>query len=193
MGYFVLSQADSLPRSRGESELRAAIEHVGSGQASGSGNSVEAQQLARGMSDTMAKIRETLFEKSKRESILDSHDGFKTYCDLQEGQCVFLIHVPELRRFTEQAKESLGKTAWAVGQSLLRSSKEATPGMRLAIGLRGIAAFDRVLTGKFEAEHSNTPAQSGLGEVKEGFGCERELYSWFASPSTNTHAPAAAP
>jgi hypothetical protein len=193
MGYFVLNQADSLPGTRGDSELRAAVEHLGSTQPSASGNSVEAQQLARKMSDTMTKIRETYFEKSKRESILDSHDGFRTYCDLQEGQCVFLIHVPELRRFTKEAKESLGKTAWAIGQSLLRASKQRAPGMRLAVGLRGIAAFDRVLIGKFEPEHSNTPAKTGLEEVKEGFGCERELYSWFASPSANTNAPAVAP
>lgn len=190
MGYFVISQADSLPRAAGERELRVAVEHLGSGQPSASGNSAEAQKLAGKMSDAMTKIREAFFEKSKRESMLDSRDGFKTYCDLRSGQCVFLIHVPELRRFTKEAKESLGKHAWALAQTMLRSSSEAKAGMRLAVGLRGIAAFDRILMGKFEP--STTDVQRyGPSDVKEGFGCERELNSWFSSETTN--APAATP
>jgi hypothetical protein len=67
-------------------------------------------------------------------------------------------------------------------QDLLEKSGKGKPGMRLAVGLRGIAAYSQVLTGQYisGASDSNT----GITQAYEGFGCEHQLDSWFA-PSTS--------
>jgi len=178
MASLLINHADRLPRTPGEIEVRAAADLLGSGKAAGSGNSAEARKLANDMSETMTKIREAFFEKANRASLLDSHDVFRTYCDLRENQCVFLVHVPELRRFSSDAKESLGKSAWTIANEILKSTGHGKEGMRLAVGLRGIVAFDHVLIGRFEAEYK--PDAMSIRTVRGGFGSERELYSWFA-------------
>ena len=178
MGYLVVNHAVRLPRTPGEAELRGAVDLLDSGKPSGSGNSPEARKLATDMSQSMAKMREKFFQKATRVSVLDSHDAFRTYCDLRENQCLFLVHVPELRRFTSDAKDSLGKSAWAIAHGMLKSRGQAEPGMRLAVALRGISSFERVLMGTFEPEH-NTDSP-GVTTVRKGYGSEKELYPWFA-------------
>jgi hypothetical protein len=142
------------------------------------------------MSSVMKTMRDTFFEKSKKTSMLDSHDLFRTYCELHDGECIFLVHVPELRRFTSHAKELLGKAAWSTAQSLLKESGAGKPGMRVAVGLRGIAAYDRVLMGDYLPDYKAVGAAQEPGlTTNSGISPESDLYSWFVtSPATNASA-----
>ncbi len=56
--------------------------------------------------------------------------------------------------------------------------------MRLAVALRGIAAYDRVLTGEYSPIFSEE--KTAMPTVNDGFGSEQKLYEWFARPSTNS-------
>ena len=175
----------------GEAEFRQANDTIGSGGTGDSGNTPAAAKLARQMSMLMQVVRTVEFDQSKRKSIMDENDRFKTYCLLRPDECVFLVHVPELRRFTSHAQDSLGKSAWASTQSLLQESKVGKADMRLAVGLRGIAAYNRVLTGHYLAGANET--NSGLADVHEGLTCERELFPWFAEDPQVSSVPASAP
>jgi hypothetical protein len=172
----------------GEAEFRARNNHIGSGGTDWSGNKPAAERMAAEMTKRMRTLRDQYFEKAEKKSVLDEHDGFRTYVDLRDNQCVVLIHVPELRRFNDDAKKSLGEIAWFTAQSLLAENSSGNANMKLAVGLRGIAAYDRLLLGKFQSKA--TKENSGLNETRTDFSCERELYSWFAlpSPATNTNA-----
>src|SRR5262249_24420684 len=104
------------------------------------------------------------------------------YCELREDRCVFLIHVPELRRFSADAQKSLGQMTWLCAQGMLEKSGKGKPGIRLAVGLRGIAAYSQVLTGNYTPGASDS--STGITQIYEGFGCEPKLDSWF-TPSTS--------
>jgi hypothetical protein len=167
-----------MPPLPGKEEYCAANENISAGGSIASGNSSEALALAGQMSKAMKAIREQSIQKSNRSSFLDSHDDFKTYCDLRPGQCVLLVHVPELRRFTSDAQILMGDMAWMAAQVLLKNNGLGKPDLRLAVGLRGISAYDRVLLGTYLPEA--TEEKTGVSQVKEGFECEQELYAWFA-------------
>ena len=193
LGYKIYENVRHMPRRPGEVEFKAANARIGAAAAGDSGNTTEAAKLASTMSGAMKVFRAGNFEQAKEKSWMDEHDQFKTYCDLTRDHCVFLIHVPELRRFDAEAQKSFGQAAWMAAQTLLDKTRTNTPGLRLAVGLRGIAAYNRVLTGKYVS--GATDANSGILNVSEDFGSERELYSWFADmkpPSSGAVIPDAA-
>jgi hypothetical protein len=175
--YKVFQVAHSAPIQPGKAEFRSANSQIGSGGAAASGNNDKAIQLAAAMSKFMQTYRENGISHAEKKSFMDEHDEFRTYCSLREGRCVFLIHVPELRRFTAEAKQSLAEAAWFSAQVLLASGAEH---IRLAVGLRGIAAYDRVLMG----EHTTGDAEKSpfKPNVYDGFNCEKQLIPWFAPP-----------
>ena len=148
-----------------------------------SGNSAAAVDLAEQMAAAMTFVRNRGFTQSESKSLLDQHDTFKVYCDLRSDQCVFLIHIPELRRFEADAQRSLGDLAWVAAQELLAHNRGANRSMRLAIGIRGNIAYDRVLLGTF-TPGLDEAARPGPG-VEQGFGCEKHLFAWFALAPTN--------
>ena len=167
------------------SEFYNATSEIGPHGKPASGNSTEATGLALKMALAMTILRDEQFTQSTKKSLIDQRDNFKVYCDLRTGQCVFLIHVPELRRFEGEAQERLGNLAWKTAQEVLAESKKAAQPVKLGVGMRGNLAYERVLVGLF------TPIASGPGttttpDVEEGFGCERRLIDWFAPPATNS-------
>jgi hypothetical protein len=131
------------------------------------GNSGRAIAVASDVSRSMKVLRELGFEGGKKDGLSVSKHEFLTYCDLREGQCIVLVHVPELRRFTADAKDSLASMAWGRTQAALRQQNAGAPGMKVVVGMRGIALYDRVMSGQFVA---NSEAQdNGLAAtVKDG-------------------------
>jgi hypothetical protein len=166
----------------GTAEFQEANNLVGPIGAPGSGNTEKAVKMAADMSKLMKEHRDEAFSHAAKKSVMDAGDDFRTYCFLQDGECVFLIHVPELRRFKPEAKQALGESAWFFAQGLLGKRGEQ---MRLAVGLRGLASYDRVLTGEFAP--GNVDKWSFKPQVSEGINCEKQLISWFApSPQSAT-------
>src|SRR5215208_6962639 len=73
----------------------AASRNLRAGGPVASGNTEEAKKLAGDMSILLQEIRNAGFEQAKKKSVLDKTDGFRTYCEVREGQYVFLVHIPE--------------------------------------------------------------------------------------------------
>jgi hypothetical protein len=145
-----------------------------------SGNTGEAIKLAQIMANDMSRLRKTDFTQFSKQSVMDRHDVFRVYCHLQPGQCVFLVHVPELRHFDSEAQTSMANLAWEEAHQVLRRSQTADQPMKLAIGIRGNLLYDRVLLGRFApatGQERTVPPQ-----VERGSQCENLLAEWFASP-----------
>ena len=168
-------------------EFYSATARIGPLGETASGNSIEAAALAEDMAGAMATIRKKHFTPSKEKSLVDQHDAFKAFCDLRPGQCVFLIHVPELRRFDGNAQTLMGNYAWKAAQEVLKHSTGSNQPVRLGVGMRGVIAYERVLLGRYPADGGEV--NLAAPEVQQGFGCERRLIDWFAPPETNS-APA---
>ncbi len=172
-------EADGRARQPGQAQFMAANRQIHTYHGStGFGNSPEAVAVATRFSSNMKKMRELLFERGNSGGISLSQHEFLTCCELQETQCVLIVHVPELRRFSDSAKASLGTLAWFTAQQTLASEQVGKPGMKLAIGLRGAVLYDRVLTGSFNADSSPT---NGPGNTITGVSPEKALYPWFQS------------
>jgi hypothetical protein len=131
------------------------------------GNSDKAIAVADKISRSMKTMREVAFAGGKKNGLSMSGHEFLSYCELRDGQCIVMVHVPELRRFTSGAKDSLAKLAWLMTQAALTSEKAGTPGMKVLVGLRGIALYDRVMKGDYVSDA--TTKENGLVEtVKDG-------------------------
>ncbi|MBS0264940.1 MAG: hypothetical protein JSS02_23610, partial [Planctomycetes bacterium] len=109
-----------------------------------------------------------------------------TYCRLDETSCVFLVHVPDLRKFNNDAKNQLGELAWETAQLVVRTNGKSTP-RKLAVGIRGVVLYDRAMIGSLQAADS---PENGIEISKEGTLSQQALYRFFAPPPRdNTTSP----
>jgi hypothetical protein len=135
------------------------------------GNSEQAIAIASDFSRSMKALQAVGFKStgSSNRGYSASKHEFLTFCDLRPHQCIILVHVPELRRYSAEAKDTLGDLCWMRGQAALRNQKVGTNGMKVVIGMRGIALYDRVMTGTYvaDAKDGNAGLASTSRSAKE--------------------------
>ncbi|NOS68426.1 MAG: DUF4339 domain-containing protein [Verrucomicrobia bacterium] len=191
-------QGNTNTRSREAGEFAAANRQINTYRDTvAHGNSPKATAAAAAFAEKLKLSRALLFEGGKKNGLSITHHEFLTYCELRDSGCAFIVHVPELRRFETDAKESLGALAWAAAQDALLKQGITNEGMRLTIGLRGVILYDRVLIGtlKTNAESSGV----GLTETVVGNNPEHRLYPFFETvaaipqSSTSTNDPVTTP
>jgi hypothetical protein len=106
-----------------------------------------AQSLrASGISNTKGSYGRGKSGLFRRATAGMDSDGFTCACSVRGDTAVFLIPVPDLRKFNEEAQAAMGHWSWAaarVGWSQLQEPRPA----KLAVALKGIALYDRLLTG----------------------------------------------
>lgn len=108
------------------------------------GNTKEAKALAEKYAKTMKTLREAFFTKSKG-GLSMSGGNFVTYCELHDGRCAFITHVPEYRKFNGDAKESLAEIAWEAAQLTVADTLEE--GDELGVGMKGVLLYGNVMVG----------------------------------------------
>jgi hypothetical protein len=146
----------------------------------GLGNTPEAQQLARDLSRRLEAIRAVAFTGGRGPGAPSLTLGkFLTYCELRKATVCFLVHVPELRNYEDNARETLGRLAWKVARETVSSLPEDRRS-RIGLGLRGILLYGVVMVGSSGEERP--PASSD----------ESTLYELFTGPLPDAPAPRAA-
>jgi hypothetical protein len=174
---------------KGEKEFDNADAQIDSFQgANAFGNSPEAVKLARRFSETIKARRAQMFSPRFEFQILDYTKGeFMTYCELHAGECVFIVHVPQLRKFdkdmfaTVDARKSLAQLAWATAQGVLKEQGTGKPRMELAVGLRGISQYGPIMLGYY-AEQAKAP-EDGLVKYLDDGAQTHFLWTFFAPES----------
>lgn len=112
------------------------------------GNTPEAKALAEKYATTMKALREAFFTKGKK-GISMSGGNFITYCELHDGRCAFITHVPQYRKFTGDAKDSLAEIAWEAAQETVADTLHE--GDDLGVGLKGVVFYGSVMVGHVTA------------------------------------------
>lgn len=144
------------------------------------GNNAAAIALAERYGTDLKLLRESLFTEGKEGAYSLAKGEFLTFCHRTETTCVFLVHVPELRRFTEEAKQSLVELAWLNAQAVLKNSAEPPPAT-VAIGVKGAVLYEAIWVGKFDPD---APGVDGGVETRTaGLEGTRLLYPFFAADS----------
>ena len=96
---------------------------------------------------------------------------FVAYCKVKNDTALFLLHVPDLRKFTDEAKEAMLKGAWISAQMALHGMPEPKP-KQLTVSTRGILSYDAAYCGKvvdfsvLESMGDAEPTNSQLGIEK---------------------------
>ena len=167
----------------GETQFRSANEHINGNQGFvGCGNSPKAVNIAVDFSNKMKKRRELMFEAAKPNRISVGTAGFVSCCELHDSQCAIIVNVPDLRRFSTEAKDSLGRLAWHTAQEALNQNGAARPGMKLAVGIRGVLLYDRVLLGN--AVTNLEGADTSLFETITSSEPQQRLHPFFEKPAS---------
>jgi hypothetical protein len=114
------------------------------------GNNQTARYLAASFAETASEVRAETIQGYQRSS----KEEFLTYCHLDDKVAVFLVQVPGLRKFDDEAKERMGSICWWAAHEVLdRHFSEVDdagdPPVRLVVGLRGTLRYDRALQGRF--------------------------------------------
>lgn len=148
--WFMLPTPSRIAERPGAAELRMAASAIGTDREGHAlGNSAAARRLAERFATAMETLDEKVFTQTNAKIKL-SGGHYVTWCELHEGKCAFVVHVPEYRRFTSDAKKLLEELAWATAQKVALG--ELVPGDELAVGLKGVVFYGSVTVGKLVEE-----------------------------------------
>lgn len=135
-------------------------------QGAAQGNSPEAIALAMSVSKLMKEMRGALFTKAKEPTISFTNGEFVTYCSLRPGSCAFLIHAPGLRKFTEEAKQSLSELAWLSANHAVEEAGLAGENLQLAVGFKGVLLYEAIMVGKLDGKAEPLSGIESRGKEK---------------------------
>lgn len=135
----------------------------------GRGNNPDAVRLANNYAEIMKRASDEAFTRSGKPIIQLSGGEYLTYCELHEDRCLFLVHVPSYRNFTDDAKETLVQIAWINAQLIV--ADELPADSRLGVGLRGTILYGDIIVGR---------SPPNTEELTDGTSAEKEdLLSFF--------------
>lgn len=167
-------------RSPGEIAFRRANRLIISGHGRVAfGNTPDAVRLAENFSKELKAVRAEAFTEGEGKSDLFTaltKSEFQTYCLVSSDACVFLVHVPELRRFSPGAKELMGDLAWGTAQRIVHTGGPSPPA-RLAVGVKGELSYDPILIGRFVSNPSTMG--EGIETRASGVASMRLLHPFF--------------
>ncbi|WP_395748333.1 hypothetical protein [Prosthecobacter sp.] len=144
------------------------------------GNTPEAQQMAAEFAQMVKLGRRLGIQAGKKPTISLSHGKFLTYCQINPDSCAFMVHVPDLRKFSKDAKEYIADVAWSVAMD---SALELKPRpKRLAVGIRGAFLYDTVIEGHVVPEEED--ADAGIEKRHSGNSSQNALGAYFVIAKT---------
>lgn len=147
--FWLGSRYDSLPKEPGEREANDASSLIMSAKDGvAHGNSPEAQEMAATFSRNLKEMRELGFSEGKEGGLSFTEGEFLVYCHLKSDSVVFLVHVPELRRFEFEAKARLATYAWELATLQVAESHPKIE--QLGLGMKGVLNYSAVYTGVIE-------------------------------------------
>lgn len=173
----------------GYAQFKQAEKFVGSWSgADGKGNTAKATEAAQNFTTVLKAYRALAVSESKSKKSESSKDHFITWCEVQGNRCLFVVHVPDLRRFQDDAKTAIAEGAWFAAQ--VSSKKLDLPAdAELAVALRGDILYDRLITGhRLEVIESDAPGfeeklKKSIERTKMGNSIDDEMIRYFADPS----------
>ncbi len=152
---------------------------TGASQGNAHGNTAAAQELASAFSSRLKEARNLGIESRTSTSIVSLTRGeFLTYCLLTKDSCVFMVHVPDLRNFSPEAKNFIADAAWIVAQDTTEPLKAEL--RSITVGLRGALLYGRVISGS--ASSSGKSAFSRHTDINDDTACRSYLQGYFAPP-----------
>lgn len=130
------------------------------------GNTEEAKAMAESVAKQLQLMHDTMIVASKGNKTTDQ---YAVHCELHEKTCVFLIFVPDYRKFEDELKNDMDEMAWSVAaDAAQKSGKLDAADAELCVGLKGLVMFGSIMTGGVNDE-SPKKTSSNENELKRFF------------------------
>ncbi len=130
------------------------------------GNNETATHMAEQFSKSIKKLESMLFEGGKENRVISmTDDEFLTFCQQNENKVLFLVHVPQFKRYKGEDRDALLELAWKIALQVTEELHSEQP-IELAIGLRGSIFYGGTVIGKSD---SNPVYQNEFRVDKETF------------------------
>lgn len=179
IGYLVMKPGEpEVPKSPAQIAYEQANSLIGSSRGeSGNGSTPEEKAAATIMAAGAAAFRDMTIEKSSGRSrgifqnVAKAADakGFTAYCKRKGDEVLFLLHVPDLRKFTDGAKEQMAENAWAAALQAVSTMPDPKP-KKMAVATRGILSYDRLVKGNVIEEFTDEMDSENLAARRKAFG-----------------------
>jgi hypothetical protein len=174
--WVMADQYEKQPKKPGEAELWTAENFIRAYDTSeSSGNTPEAVAFADRFSRSLRVSRQYMFTEGKGGSTSLSKGRFLTYCFLREDSAAILVHVPELRRYTDDAKLTLEEFAWGLATNYAASYHPEVK--TLALGIKGPLNYSAILTGRV----NDKEPLKGI-EIRHPTTSTKPLWPFFLTP-----------
>lgn len=162
---------------------------TGRSQGVAHGNTPDAKVMASEFSSRLNLARKLGIESRKSTPTVSLTGGeFLTYCLLTRDSCVFMVHVPDLRKFTPEAKDFIAQAAWVTALAVTEPQKATL--RNVGVGLRGALLYDRVVSGRPGSTDNWASLRHTV--IDDNIECQSYLQGYFALPPplSNTSPPA---
>ena len=156
------------------------------------GNTDAARARAQRFSTLFRKMRELFFTKraaSGAPSLSQGH--FITHCEMRQGHVAFLVHVPDLRKFTSEAQDQLFVAAWAAARVAISDLPREK--LELGVGLRGALIYGEVGAGPASSNEAAQRGESSTDLLMPFFTAASLPDAMTAAPASTPATAAAAP
>ncbi|MEM7697908.1 MAG: hypothetical protein AAF236_05830 [Verrucomicrobiota bacterium] len=128
----------------------------------GFGNNDQAAAIATTVGTQMREMRGELFTGDEDGFSLSGH-VFRTHCELGEGTAAFIVKVPSLRKYEDEAKDMMADLAWMVSRQALADAGFGE-GTEMAVGIKGVILYHQIQTGTLQFEDSEGDEMPGVAE-----------------------------
>lgn len=117
----------------------------------GTGNNSDATEVAVEIATTI----QTLYAEAADENgeKLRADESFRVYCEMHNGSCAVIVHVPSYRGYSSQEKKDVADIFWTLSRKAVAG--KLRPGDRLAVGLRGTLLYGDVMIGQLASRERN--------------------------------------
>lgn len=179
------AEADGTRPSTGFTEMSAAEQLImGDNKGTAHGNNEVAKQLAADFAERMKLQRGAFFTGYDNQTMSLTGGNFVTFCQLRDEACVFLLHVPNLRKYDKAAQKTMVEIAWVTANDLLTTAVDPAP-PALYVGVKGVLMYEDIVTG--------TPKKGGPAEIARHDVDKDEIQPFFkrleAAPAPVEPAP----
>ena len=149
------------------------------------GNTPDAEKLAAEFAELVKLGRKMGVQAATKSTFSLSKGKFLTYCRVNPDSCAFMVHVPDLRKFSQDAKDLIAYIAWATAMDAARSLDPQPK--HIAVGIRGAFLYDTVTVGNIVAE--DVDAEDGVEKRHTDSSPEKNLAAFFEAPAATATMP----
>lgn len=144
--WYLASEYEKQPKEPGQVATDQADNFISAYRSTeASGNTPEAVELGVEFARNLRVARGLLISDGKAGFGDATHGRFLTYCFLTDECVAFIVHVPGLRKFSQDAKLTLEETAWTLATNAVSSKHPQLKTM--ALGIKGELDYSSIVTG----------------------------------------------